>query len=157
VRRGMIVAGAALVALAACATQHQAQRARLYSSMTGVQEVPGPGDPNTTGTVELRVDARAGQVCWNLNVRGNDPATAAHIHRGAAGVAGPPVVTLTTPDANGHSEGCAQVEQPLAAQLIFRPFDFYVNVHTARFPNGIARGQLRNDGPLRERDRGRDY
>ncbi len=149
-RGGLILAGVALLALAGCATQQRAPRARLYASMTGVQEVPGPGDANATGTAELRVDAQAGQICWMLNVRGGDTATAAHIHRGAAGVAGPPVVTLTTPDASGHSEGCAAIEEALATQLVFRPFDFYVNVHTERFPRGIARGQLRNDGPLRE-------
>jgi hypothetical protein len=152
----MLGTGAALLALAGCAGPQQLQRARLYASMTGIQEVPGPGDPGATGTARVRVDAKAGRACWDLYVRGNDPATAAHIHRGAAGSAGPVVVTLTTPDAAGHSQGCAPIDAALARQMIFQPYGFYVNVHTGRFPSGITRGQLRNDGPLRRDDRDRD-
>ena len=84
----------AAAALAACATRPGNQRATLYVSMTGIQEVPGPGDPDGNGTVEIRVVPGSGSVCWNLYARAIDPATAAHIHRGAAGAAGPPVLTL---------------------------------------------------------------
>jgi hypothetical protein len=148
----MLMGGAALLVLGGCAT-HGPQRARLHATMTGIQEVPGPGDPGATGTAEIRVDAQAGRVCWDVYARGTDTPTAAHIHRGAAGSAGPPVVTLITPDASGHSAGCANVDPALVRQMMFQPYNFYVNVHTQRFPNGITRGQLRNDGPLRQRDR----
>ena len=107
-------AAAMAVLLTACAGGPQLQRARLGVSLTGIQEVPGPGDPDGNGTVEVRVDPRNGEICWNLYARAIEPATAAHIHRGAAGVAGPPVMTLTTPDANGRSEGCQIVELGLA-------------------------------------------
>ncbi len=88
----------------------------------------------------------SGSVCWNLYARAIDQATAAHIHRGTAGAAGPPVVTLTTPDANGRSQGCAQVDQELARHMAAAAQDFYVNVHTAAYPQGAIRGQLRG-GP----------
>ena len=52
--RSLILAGTML--LAACAAGPQNQRAVLYVSMTGIQEVPGPGDPDGNGTVEIRVD-----------------------------------------------------------------------------------------------------
>jgi len=145
----MIAAGgAALLALGGCAGGPENMRASLMVTMTGIQEVPGPGDPDGSGTVELRVIPATSQVCWNLYARGVDPATAAHIHRGAAGVAGPPVLTLTTPDAAGRSEGCATVDQMLARELAMRAFDFYVNVHSAPHPAGAIRGQLRG-GPSR--------
>ena len=137
---------AALVLLSACAVGPGNQRATLYVSMTGIQEVPGPGDPDGNGTVELRVVPSSGSVCWNLYARAIDPATAAHIHRGAAGAAGPPVVTLTTPDANGRSQGCASIDQQLARHMVLAAQDFYVNVHTAAHPQGAIRGQLRG-GP----------
>lgn len=148
-RRSNLPAGAAaLLILAGCATGQMNQRANLAVTMTGIQEVPGPGDPDGSGTVEVRVTPAEGQVCWNLYARGIEPATAAHIHRGAAGLAGPAVLTLTTPDAAGHSEGCATVDQGLAREIAMRSFDFYVNVHNAPHPAGAIRGQLRG-GPRR--------
>ena len=145
--RSLITAGA-LASLAACTVQPGNQRATLYVSMTGLQEVPGPGDPDGNGTVEIRVVPRRGSVCWNLYARAIGPATMAHIHRGAAGSAGPVVVTLTTPDANGRSQGCATVDQALARQMVLAAQDFYANVHTADHPQGAIRGQLRG-GPVR--------
>ena len=139
-------AGLALALLAGCATQGENRRATLYVSLSGIQEIPGPGDPDGNGTVELRVVPASGSVCWNLYARAIDQATAAHIHRGTAGVAGPPVVTLTTPDANGRSQGCAEVDQELARHMAAAAQDFYVNVHNAAYPQGAIRGQLRG-GP----------
>lgn len=128
---------------AGCAAGPAMERQNLTVTLNGLQEVPGPGDPDGTGTAEVRVDPRQDRVCWDLAVRQVDAATAAHIHRGAAGAAGPPVVTLTTPTADGRSSGCATVDPALAAELSTRSHDFYVNVHTAAFPNGAVRGQLR--------------
>ena len=145
-RASTICAGAALLLLSGCMAGPGNQRATLAVTMNGIQEVPGPGDPDGSGTVEVRVVPASGQVCWNLYARGIDPATAAHIHRGAAGVAGPPVLTLTTPDAAGRSQGCAAVDQDLARQLSLRAHDFYVNVHSIPHPAGAIRGQLRG-GP----------
>lgn len=141
---------AALLTLAGCAAGGPAnQRATLLVTMNGIQEAPGPGDPDGSGTVEVRVEPREGRVCWNLYARGIDPATAAHIHRGAAGMAGPPVVALTTPDAAGRSQGCASVDVALAREIAMRGHDFYVNVHSAPHPAGAIRGQLRG-GPRRQ-------
>jgi hypothetical protein len=137
-----VIAGTALALLAACMAQPGNQRATLYVSMTGIQEVPA-GDPDGNGTVEIRVVPGTGSVCWNLYARAIDRATAAHIHRGVAGAAGPPVLALTTPDANGRSQGCATVDQGLARQMVLAAQDFYVNVHTEAHPQGAIRGQLR--------------
>lgn len=142
---------ATAVLLSACAGGPQMQRALLGVSMTGLQEVPGPGDPDGNGTVEVRIDPRTGEICWNLYARQIEPATAAHIHRGAAGAGGAPVVTLTTPDANGRSQGCQTVELGLAREIGMRGYDFYVNVHTPTHPAGAIRGQLRGEGIIRER------
>lgn len=141
-----LTAGAALALLASCSMQPGNQSARLYVSMTGIQEVPGPGDPDGNGTVELRVVPSSGSVCWNLYARAIGPATAAHIHRGSAGAAGPPVVTLTTPDANGRSQGCAGIDRELARHMVMAAQDFYVNIHNEAHPQGAIRGQLRG-GP----------
>jgi hypothetical protein len=146
--RTLILAGMAL--LAGCATGPQNQRATLLVSMNGLQEVPGPGDPNGNGTVEINVVPASGQLCWNLYARQIEAATAAHIHRGAEGIAGPVVLMLTTPDSAGHSQGCATVDPALAREIAYQGYSFYVNVHTATHPNGAIRGQLRG-GPVSQR------
>ena len=148
--RMTILAGALL--LAGCATGPQNQRATLYVSMNGLQEVPGPGDADGNGTVEINVVPGDGRVCWDLYARQIEPATAAHIHRGAEGIAGPVVLMLTTPDPAGHSQGCAIVDPALAREIAYGGHRFYVNVHTATHPSGAIRGQLRG-GPLSREQR----
>ena len=150
---GAAAAAAAAALLAGCATGAGAQRATQAVTLTGIQEVPGPGDPDGTGTAQIRVEPGQGRVCWTLYVAQIDPATAAHIHRGAAGTAGPPVVTLATPGPDGRSEGCIAVDAALASELSMRAHDFYVNVHNAAFPAGAVRGQLRGGPIVRQRQR----
>ncbi|HEX8641063.1 MAG TPA: CHRD domain-containing protein [Allosphingosinicella sp.] len=137
-----MLATAALVALAGCTTGGP-PRSDLSVTMTGLQEVPGPGDSDGTGIATLRAEPANERICWRLYANGIDAATAAHIHRGAEGSAGPPVVPLTPPAAGGRSEGCAPVAPALARELSLQPHRFYVNVHTAAFPGGAIRGQLR--------------
>jgi hypothetical protein len=155
--RQLMVVAAGTALLAGCATSPSPPRANLAATLTGLQEVPGPGDADATGTAEVRVDVAQGRLCWNVYVRQTDPATAAHIHRGAAGSAGPPVVTLTTPGADGHSEGCLPVEEMLGRQIAMQAHEYYVNVHTAAFPAGAARGQLRGGPNPRARMRPSGY
>ncbi|MBX3561211.1 MAG: CHRD domain-containing protein [Sphingomonas sp.] len=147
--------GATALLLAACATNSQNQRAELAVTLTGLQEVPGPGDTDGTGTALIRVNPGEGQLCWDLYARQIGPATAAHIHRGAAGSAGPPVVTLATPDAAGRSQGCVAIEQGLAREIAWRGHEFYVNVHNAEYPAGAIRGQLRGGAIRSQRQRDR--
>jgi len=149
--RALLIAGTMLLA-AGCAAGPANQRATLLVSMTGIQEVPGPGDADGNGTVEVRADPGSGEICWNLYARAIEPATAAHIHRGPAGTAGPVVLALTTPDSAGRSQGCATVAPGLAREIAYQAHEFYVNVHDAAHPAGAIRGQLRG-GP-RPRERG---
>jgi hypothetical protein len=133
---------AASFALAGCETVGDAVGEGLQADMTGAQEVPGPGDPDGTGRAEVTLVDRTDNLCYVITVANIETATAAHIHRGAPGVAGPPVVTLDAP-ADGESRGCLTVASSLADELERSPGAFYVNVHNARYPNGAVRGQLR--------------
>lgn len=110
-------------------------------ALTGEAE-SAAADPVATGTSTVRLRAGQGQVCYQLSVENLAPAAAAHIHRGASGVAGPVVVPLTTPGADGRSSGCAPATRTVVSAILARPASYYVNVHTAEFPAGAVRGQL---------------
>ena len=111
------------------------------TTLTGAAEVPGPGDPDGSGTAWLTVNPGQLTVCYTLSVTGIEPATAAHIHEGSSAVAGPVVVPLAAPT-NGSSSGCATVTRELALEIITDPADYYVNVHNSVYPAGAVRGQL---------------
>lgn len=102
---------------------------------------PGPSDPDGSGTAAIRIDIGGQQVCVTINVSNVSTANAAHIHRGAAGVAGPIVVNLPVP-VNGSVTGCTPVNQLLATEIVTNPAAFYINVHTTEFPAGAVRGQV---------------
>src|SRR4029079_13216410 len=108
-------------------------------ALTGEAESPA-GDPVGTGTATIRLRAGQGQVCYRLSVENLAPAAAAHTHRGASGVAGPVVVPLTTPGADGASSGCAPATRAVVSAILARPASYYANVHTAEFPAGAVRG-----------------
>jgi hypothetical protein len=143
---GLLVAAIAFITtaviggLAAAQEKEQGGR-RLTATLTGASEVPGPGDPDGGGTAAVTLNQGQNEVCFELTVTNIAPATLAHIHSGAAGVAGPVVVTLTPPT-EGTSKGCASASADVIKDIRQHPANFYVNVHNADFPDGAVRGQL---------------
>lgn len=114
----------------------------LSATLTGAAEVPGPGDPDGSGSATITLNQGQGAVCFELSVADIAPAFAAHIHAGAAGVAGPVVVGLAPPT-DGTSSGCVlDVDKDVIKAIRQNPEDYYVNVHNADFPPGAVRGQL---------------
>lgn len=132
---------AAGLSLAACETVGDVVGQGYTSTLSGTQEVPPPGDPDGRGAAEFTIVDRTDNLCYELSVSNIEPATAAHLHRGAPGVAGPPVITLDAP-ADGESNGCLSVASELVDEIERNPNGFYVNVHNAPYPNGAVRGQL---------------
>jgi hypothetical protein len=111
--------------------------------LSGANEVPGPGDPDGTGAAAITIDRATGEICFDLRAEGirtATPASAAHIHRGAAGAAGVIEVTLAPPAPS--SSGCVTAPPTLAAEIADHPAGFYVNVHNSDHPDGALRGQL---------------
>jgi 5'-nucleotidase len=119
--------------------------------LAGDWEVPGPGDPDGTGSATITLNHGQGRVCWEISAADITlPAAAAHIHRGAVGVAGDVVVTLSPPGANGKASGCrSSVGRALIEDITENQQDYYVNVHTSDFPDGAVRGQLWVPGQAR--------
>jgi len=111
------------------------------TTLTGAAEVPGPGDPDGSGTATLLLNPGQAEVCYQLTASGIAPAFAAHVHIGPAGVAGPVVIPLVPPT-SGSSSACTSVPRDLVLAIIQNPENYYVNVHNAEFPAGALRGQL---------------
>jgi hypothetical protein len=147
-----LVAG--LTVLAAPGAAAAGKVTLLTAGLKGSREVPGPGDPDGRGRAFVRLGG--GKACFVLEWSKISAPVAAHIHEGRAGVAGPVVVLFFQPGTNAASlpdtldavAGCVDVDRGLAARIASNPRDFYVNIHTADFPNGAVRGQLHSAGRL---------
>ncbi len=112
---------------------------KLVAVLLGDLEVGDDGDPDGKGSATIAIDG--GKLCYEVEYHRLAPVTMAHIHAGAAGKAGDPVVTLKL-DRDENIKGCTAVTPELAAALLAQPGDFYVNVHTNELPKGAIRGQL---------------
>ena len=104
----------------------------------------GAGSPDTDGAghANFTVDTAKNEVCYDLMVENIDVATAAHVHKGAAGASGPPVVPMAKPGADGKAKGCATVGADVVKDLLANPAGYYVNVHNGPHPGGAIRVQL---------------
>jgi len=108
----------------------------LVATFSGANE-PGGGDADGTGAFTVEIDADAGDFCYTLTADKVDKVTMAHVHTGAAGVNGPPVVTLEL-----GSDICVAVEPDVLKPIVADADGYYVNVHNAAYPGGAVRGQL---------------
>jgi CHRD domain len=134
--------------------RHAADRI-LFARLNGRNEI-GPNGRRGAGDLDGRGGFTAlvanDEVCFGLTVDDIDAPVAAHIHRGKRRENGPVVVTLIPPTSGdpGTSSGCVPPDSgdPALLQEILKHSNrFYVNVHTAAFPNGAVRGQLKHRRP----------
>jgi CHRD domain-containing protein len=95
------------------------------------------GDPDGFGTFSAVVSGT--KLCYGFQVVDIARPLAAHIHRGGPDESGEVVVPLHAMKVGSR---CKEIPQAVAKSLQETPGDFYVNVHTKRFPNGAVRGQL---------------
>lgn len=109
----------------------------------GAEEVPGPGDPDGTVTAIGVAFEENSSFCIEVSVTNITlPAVAMHIHEAPAGVAGDVVITLDPATVNTSEPSCAKVDLALLADISATPAAYYLNVHTADYPDGAVRGQL---------------
>ena len=111
------------------------------AALNGASEVP-PNDSTGTGAVEATLDTSAKTLGWTITYSGiSGDATAAHFHGPAAeGANAGPVVpiegTLASPIKGTSTLSDDQIKDLQAGM-------WYFNVHSAKFPDGEIRGQLK--------------
>jgi len=126
---------AAMVLVAAPAARAHVQ---LGAALDGAQEVP-PVATSATGTATFLLNPD-GTLEYQVTPSGlSGPVIFAHLHAGARGQSGAPVVTLD----NGLSGTTAVLSDDVRAQLLSG--GLYVNVHTSTHPDGEIRGQIMED------------
>jgi hypothetical protein len=128
----------------------------LAAELTGRNEVPtqgGPkvGDPDGRAIEVFRI--QGDKVSFAVAWKGIGAPTLSHIHEGAAGVNGAvkvPFFGTALPDTVSAATGAVTVtDQALLDSITRNPGNFYANLHTAEFPGGAVRGQLRKlDRPV---------
>jgi len=135
-----VLAVALAVPLAAPGTALAAKT--LRASMTGAAEVPR-GDADGRGRARITTDRERGRVCYRITLSKVGTVAAGHIHKGAAGTAGPIVVGFFATPTRRPSGCVTGVSKKLIADIERNPGRYYVNVHNQRHPAGAVRGQLR--------------
>jgi hypothetical protein len=109
----------------------------FQAELSGDQEVPAV-DTDATGKAKFRLEGPDRSVLhYEIRVKGlSGPATAAHIHPGARGAEGPPLITLDEKTLHGKVDITAEQVAALESG------NTYVNVHTGANPDGEIRGQI---------------
>ena len=119
--------------------------AKEYSvKVSAANEIPAnTRTENGTGSLKIFSD---NSISFNIvlsNFAVTDTIKAAHIHLGNPVNNGGVVVGFVITSTAGTMEGKAtNVRQTLVDSLKNNTAEFYVNIHTAQFPGGLARGQV---------------
>ena len=113
--------------------------ADLQVNLSGAQETP-PVTTSASGTATITVAADK-SISGTIKTKSID-GTMAHIHVGAPGKSGPPIITLTK-DADGVWKVPAGSKLTDEQYASFKAGDLYVNVHSAMHQPGEIRGQIK--------------
>lgn len=131
----------ALAAFAVAQTASALHYTEFYVELDGASEVGSPGDPDGTAWGTLKIDQATNEIVWsfwadNILV----PIIGFHIHNAPAGQNGPVVFNF-----DGMLWGSAI--DPVAANILAAPQNYYLNIHTQEYPAGAVRGQVANAVP----------
>lgn len=111
-----------------------------FARLSAAEEVP-PTPSAATGTGALIIDPNTRAASGSITLTGIT-ATAAHIHLAAPGTNGPIIVPLTNAGSSVFNVPAGTVLT--AAQLLaYKQGNLYYNTHSALYPNGEIRGQIR--------------
>lgn len=131
--RSAVIAASLLLASASVGAKD------VQVTLTGAEETP-PVTTSATGTGTIKVN-KDKSVSGSIKTQGMT-GTAAHIHTGAPGESGPPIITLTE-GLDGTwtvPAGSKLTDEQYAS---FKSGKLYVNVHSAEHKPGEIRAQLK--------------
>jgi len=130
------------------------------ATLSPANEVPPitNAESSGTGNVTITFDTTtsngtltSASITFVANVSGFPPGTTVtlgHIHKGAAGVAGPVVISAnvtSTPLATGSGSLVLSNTSPdlaVVQDILNNPSQYYFNLHSTLNPGGFTRGQL---------------
>jgi hypothetical protein len=137
----LLIAGAvAALAIASISAARPAASIKLSAKLTAAAEVPKQTVKNISARGLFTGTLTGTKLKWKLTFSLlTGPATAAHIHLGAAGKSGNVIVPLCGPCHSGMT-GTATISASLLKKI--EKLQTYVNVHTKKNQNGEIRGQL---------------
>lgn len=135
-RRNSLLAGLA-TALMIVSAPAFSETLTFKADLKGSSEVP-PADSAATGSADVTLDTDTKKLSWTVTSGGlSGDATAAHFHGPAApGANADPVVDISAAIAKGSADISDQQLADLQAG------QWYINIHTEKFPNGEIRGQV---------------
>jgi len=155
--RSIAIAFASTLAIAGCSSSDDtpapetpetpdpaADDVNLVLPLSSDITVPPANVDGATGEVDITVNTVTGAVSGTATVSGTTGVpTAAHIHAGAAGEAGPILVALEAEDATGAVWNVVENAALDAAGIaLFQEGNTYLNVHTEANAPGELRAQL---------------
>lgn len=131
------------LALAAASWTTAATKPTKFQAALNVgQEVPHPKGTKVGASGHFTATYSNGVIKWTLSFGHlTGAATAAHIHNGVKGKAGPVVAALCGPCTSG-AKGQITGETAASIATAMGKGRYYVNVHTAKNPSGEIRGQV---------------
>jgi hypothetical protein len=137
-----LVALAAALALSAIAAGGTRMSSMTFTAVLNAgQEVPHPSHVMSGASGKFTATLTGTSLKWKLTFAHlTGPANAAHIHSGKKGVSGAVIVPLCGPCKSPVS-GTATLTTAEIASM--KAGATYVNVHTAKNPNGEIRGQIK--------------
>lgn len=129
----------ALLTISATALSTLALADELKIKLSGDEEVP-PAKTAATGAASVTVNADM-TVKSSITTSGV-AATMAHIHQGAAGANGPVAIPFSKSGDNAWTTP-AGAKLTEAQYQAFKAGNLYINVHSAQYPGGEIRGQIK--------------
>jgi hypothetical protein len=136
-----ILAVVSALALASLAGGTPKAKSVKFSAALNIgQEVPHPKGTKAGASGRFTATLTGTTLKWTLTFAHlTGPAMAAHIHNGLRGKSGPVLVPLCGPCTSPRNGTATLTQAEITAITASK---YYVNVHTAKNPNGEIRGQI---------------